>query len=358
MNEKIKLLNIFLIIWWIKDLANIAFPLNYNLNLIMKILIIMCSFYIILKLKLTKRELIIFATVTFITKLNTDFLYIFLIIFLLKGDKKRELIKKYFYYSLSQFIVVVLLWKLGYIPGGIYYRDAFLKSGLRYDLGFGNPNAAYKTLYLFYISFIYLYLKNKKVLKIIVLMLSYYIYILTDSRTGFLTIVISFLILPKILERISLKNKIIYFLWNNLFNIFILISIFLLKFQYTYLDKLLSYRITVWNNQILKYGLFNIIGNYGLNLNESFDNWYLYNISKNGVIIFSIYLIIFYYVLKNIKHNKRLVLITLFTMIYLIFEKLWIPPLIVILIQEVYSKNKFRRKYKKNDKIFSYNTTL
>ncbi|WP_338660945.1 hypothetical protein [Paraclostridium sordellii] len=204
---------------------------------------------------------------------------------------------------------------------------------MRYALGMIHPNTFY--IYYFVCISAYLYTQENitNLKRLIILLISYYIYNLTDSRTGFTMIICLIFIDYLLCKSYIINNKFFRVIIINLFSILTLISYFFTIFfnpmnpVFKFLDSVLSHRINLMKKFYDIYGI-NIWGNLvqyksienGIIVNEHMilDNTYMYLLIDMGIIFTVLICILYYKLLKQLfkmNLNKEISIIV----IYIIF---------------------------------------
>ena len=259
-------------------------------------------------------------------------LFDFLFIIAIYKKNLNVIIKSLFYTYASLLIMAFSFSKMNLIENIIVYRDNGYGE-LRYALGMIHPNTFYIYYFVCISSFIYIQ-KNMTLFKrVIILLLSYYIYILTDARAGFIMITL-LIVIDYILGKVKIElGSMLAGILVNIFSIFTIVSYLMTiffdnsKLIFRIIDSILSHRITLmkkfydiyginlWGN-IVKYKAINngIVSNQDMVL----DNTYMYLLIDMGVIFTIIICLLFSKLLKKLikmKLNKELAIIV----IYIIF---------------------------------------
>lgn len=292
-------------------------PSKYILLIIMLISII--NIYLNYKrLKISDIIIAYVLLIQFIVTKNGVLLFSYISILGIKYHNINKTIKIYFITNLLFFIVIIILNKANLKPSLIIKTYD--------DLGFGNPNTAYISFYLIWLSYLYLrFNKTNYIEKILLITTPIIMYSITHSRTGLVTILftIAFSLFLKYInfEDDSKKNKFILIILSSIPIIITIISLVIgYKFnENTLLNNVLSTRPLCWN-RYLKHPdkPLNLIG-YDNNIRHTLmggaiplDSGYISNIYINGVIIYALFIILYSYTIyltyKN-KKKKNLVLI-------------------------------------------------
>lgn len=263
---------------------------------------------------------------------------IYAFIFVIASYKKnlKLIIRSIFITYTSLLLLSFTFSKLGIIENLEIYRPEDGK--IRYSLGMTHPNTFYIYYFISISSFIYLQNKITLLKKIIILLVSYYFYYLTDSRTGFIMIILLLISVQLTVNLNFEKYKIFKYIILNLFSILTITSysatvLFNNSAIFGFLDSILSHRITLMKKFYDMYGI-NMWGNFvkykalenGIVSNQYMilDNTYMYLLIDMGL-IFTIMLCILYYrlfkILISMKLNKELIIISIY-MLFAFSERL------------------------------------
>lgn len=266
--------------------------------------------------------------------------YIFIVLFIVSLSKKnlKYILKSIFYTYLTLLLISFCLAKLNIIENVVMIRDLDNGDINRYGLGLIHPN----TFFIYYFAFISLYIHNRKKITMlsnsIILIISYYIYSLTNSRTG-LIIIVLLLILDWIFSKININNhKILRKILIHFFGIFTignyLITVYgdISKPIYQGIDSLLSHRLQLTQGFYSNYGI-KLFGNTityksvvnGVINNKQLvlDNTYMYLLIDMGLLFTIMIYLIYYFLMKKLIYlnlNKEVVSIIIF-MIYALTER-------------------------------------
>lgn len=349
MKIKLKNLILFVIVFvalFLKyfSMWNYLFVGKFETPIIIMTLFILVSFISILSYKIRKKDfkkviclLIMGGIIVFINP-KFDFLFaiIFAIIFSVEENGDEKFIKYYFINSLLLFICTILLYLIGILPSNNSARVKADGIVTRYSFGFAGINILFLCLIPIFASFMiykkdYVLAKKLKV-SFVIFLISLFFYKITLCRTGFL-IAIILAILNLITNKIS-SNKYEKYIKYSYF-ILTIISIFLASeyLQFGKLNEILSNRLFFWNKYVTTYniGLFDksIITGFPL------DNVYLTYLYIDGIIIFTLYIIINFSVAKKISKNKMISLMFISFSLYGIFENNYSYQYNFILILEM-----------------------
>lgn len=256
------------------------------------------------------------SVLTCIFSKNTGIVLLLIVLFALRKIEMKRLIKIAYYTNLIMFIIVILSSIIGIIPNWIFERD---DTHIRLALGY--HWATIPLTLFFFIVLMSFYLKREKVTMIEIylnLVTSVVLFKLTDSRTGFILILLVILstVLIKILNKFKIdikkyaNNKVINYIICILPMIILILVFLIIAFDNNPLtikiDDLLSgriglakqaiqtYEITPFGEKIEWYGW----GGYGYIEQENFsynfvDISYIKILLDYGV-VFLILLIILY----------------------------------------------------------------
>lgn len=320
---------------------------------ILNILLLLFSTFILFVIKnniskyYIKKVLILLFFLTFLKKFYLSFYVIIISYFI---DKKYRL--KYLFFILSFFYIFVLILNiLGFlefnnIKYGIRKFENF--EVFRHSLGFDHPNTAMSLLIPIFSLLYYLYyIKYKKIIIGIMLIVGKIIFNLTYSRTTFILIIL-FIILILIKDKYIKKLKFLFLIEGS----FIIFLTFYLPFYFraTVLNKLFSGRLWLFhyyltNHKITLFGYKQIKENYR---KYPLDNIYLKTLFENGVVGFSLLVILIFIVMYILFKNKDYKAVRIFSII-LIFGFMESSALFYYfnIIYFVISDYIFKRKYKR-----------
>lgn len=277
------------------------------------------SIIILFKRKYNKKQLFSIAFASFFVVVLTlatqkiDFLIpLFLSLIYVKEDYKK-VIKYILISSIILFFSAVVINFMGITESQIYTR---LYNGVvssRNSLGFPTPNSPF--MHFLIIPLLLYCFSEKKFLYFLLLIFEYYLFYLTNCRTGFYvcTFFSLFVILvpEKFKKHISQKIPLIFIILT-------LISIFLtLEYKnFPWLDKILSYRLTYLNYNLNNYGI-SLFGNK--NMLYTSDNQYIGLIMVYGIFSYAFYFFLYVFFSKYIYDYKSKILL-IFFLIYGMFE--------------------------------------
>lgn len=259
---------------------------------------------------------------------NGVLLFSYIVILALKNIKFDKIVEIYFYSNLFYFITIIVLWNLGIKQTvDIHYAK---------ELGFGNPNTAFISFFMIWLSYLYIKYDSIKIIDIILLITTPIImYNITHSRTGFMTIIATLImiILVKCCKKLKIKYIDKIFKFALTFTPIVITTITLIITyifgEHAKLNTILSSRPFCWQ-LYLKHTEkpLNLIG-YDNNMRWTLfshdvpmDSGYIAGMYMNGLIVFTI--IIFLYMLlihKLIKSNKIKVVVMIISLLIYSFAE-------------------------------------
>jgi hypothetical protein len=264
---------------------------------------------------------------------KTAIVFNFLFVIALYKKNFRFILMVLFYTYASMLVLFYCLSKTNLIENTIMYRVTDVEMFERYALGMIHPNIFY--LYYFICICLFICLNRKLNLfgRFLILVLSYYVYTLTDTRAGFI-VTILLLAVDFLFEKLDLqKNKILKVILINLFSILTFGAFFVTKFLnrgqqvFDVFDSLMSHRLLMMQNFYETYGI-KLFGNFvtyktienGVVNNPDLilDNTYMYLLVDMGLIFTIFVCIIYYKLIKNLidLNLKKEVAILVIYMIY------------------------------------------
>ena len=323
---KLNIFEIFLVFLAImfKYLINISVSRKY-LYLLLVFMILMIVILIFSK-RMTKNQLfrafiiLIIALIFTIYYEDVNFLISLILATLCINKKDDSYIKVFFYSSLILYLLTIFLNAMNIIPSHDMFRLADGTYKIRHSLGFTHPNEVFLYFLPIVLTGYYLYW-DKRLFRAIVLIASIVLYTYSFCRTGFVAVIILYIIdfLSKKKDDFKLINKIV----PSLFIIFTLLSVIIaIKFGDNLtnpISSLLSGRPYYWNYYIKNNLLITFLGN---NRVEGFflDSFYMYLLVQLGLAGFAVYLYTYYKSLCLMKFNKKYSIIIVTFLIYGLFE--------------------------------------
>lgn len=227
-------------------------------------------------------------------QVKMNVLYIFLFIKNIKLLKQLE--KKIVIFVTILFCLNLLMLKFGIIKNKVFYGIERIRNGL----GFTNPNIF--AIFYFYLA---IYLWNKKMKfymnRYLSVFFILYIYIKTDSRTQLLGFVL-YIFFNFYFQRKKGKKKNIYrlrFLKAILFFNYLYLILGIFPEKYLFLDKLLSYRLTIINDVLRNLTLKEYILGSSQISKYSIDNTFLVLNYNLGFLFGNIFILIIFYKIKD-----------------------------------------------------------
>lgn len=229
--------------------------------------------------------------------------------------------QQYLYYLLISsvicFFLTIILGQIGIIESEILTRKVDGEILQRNSLGFQTVNGAFLHWYIIVLLYFYLFGFNK--LSYIILGgISWYLYICTNTRTGFYC-VIAFLLIAPILNR-GTKN--LFFKTSKYwFIIFTIISIglaLMFGISNNKINQAVSDRFFLWNYSLKHYPVTTILTNHNLDT-YPIDNIYINFLQHYGLIAYIGLCLLYFFGLPKINDKKMLITLFFF-LIYCIFE--------------------------------------
>lgn len=283
-------------------------------NLIRIFSITISAFYLIYfksgKLNYISFIFLLLSLVNFIFgNLESLNLFTFVIFANILSDRIDVASKEIFLVYSCLIIIMLLLLATKTVENVTYFG---LEGRKRSTLGFNNPNVAS----LFYTMYIVVFILQSNKLNITKLIIGelfgYFIYFYTDSRTSFfvVSIFILLMLIDNLIRR-KFKFKGIYIkALIVMIDIYYILNIFGILFinRFYSIDKLLSYRISIFNNSLSNLSIVNILfGNTGIEV----DSFYY--------VIFLSFGIFFYILMMYLTHTAAIKLFNSGNWKYIIF---------------------------------------
>lgn len=282
------------------------------------LLLIFTIILFILKNNFLKSDIkIIFLLLIFTIFLKKFYLSFFIIIISNFINKKTKL-KNLFYVLCFSYILVLFLNSLGLLDFN-NARDGIRKfedfEVYRHALGFSHPNTAMSLLLPIFSVLYYLYYpKYKKIVIGIILVAGKIIFDLTFSRTTFLLIIL-FVILILIKDKYIKKLKFLFLIEG----FFIVFLTFYLPFYFrdTVLNKLFSGRLWLFHYYLTNHKI-TLFGNDEIKefyKSYPLDNVYLKTLFENGIIGFSLLIVLIFIVMYILFKNRDYKAVRIFSII-------------------------------------------
>lgn len=190
----------------------------------------------------------------------------------------------------------------------------------RYGLGYDHPNLLHTNLFILVILFIYIFYEKLNITCYIgILAINLLIYNFSISRTGLFAIILALLI-TIFLKAKLISNRLFYNICKIIIPLCVLFTI-VTAFGYSKfdiikkIDRILSGRI-YYSSHFLNNYKWNAFGRNLIGDNNLLDNGYVVLIINYGVIIFGLYTLGYYKVVKKFiayNMNKELLMIILFS---------------------------------------------
>lgn len=281
--------------------------------------------------------IIIACTIIYIFNKNGTILMLVLLAMSIKHLDDNYVVKNYLIISVIFLCVFILLFNL--FPelqtnNTVSYKYVSGNSAPvpRLDFGLGNPNSAFFFMITIFCAYIFLRFKSYNLLdRVIIIIPTVMVYIITSSRTGFYTIVAG-LIFVEIIKYVDIKNKKwLSFLAKFSPLILSVMSVLIgtIFYKDAILNSLLSGRPKYWHVYLVEEGNFlKLFGNSYSGLIKSLnplDSSYIYIIAMLGTVTFVLFLVLMYagidFFIKNDK-KKYLVILSIF-LIYSFAENIF-----------------------------------
>lgn len=268
--------------------------------------------------------LLLFSLLVYVFSHNYNFIIISAIMISIKYIDINSFFKFSFIFRGLSYLINFFIRVIGLLPLGLYiYEDR-----IRYTFGYSHPNLTHGE-YFTIVSYYLFYKKGNLTYKeyILILILDYIVYLFTDSRTGFLLVIL--LLLLNIVLKYVVKLKIINSIIKNIYY-FIGIGTVLLSIFYRSLPFLSSFgnfsSRFLTANILIDLSHLNLFGQefiYGTDLG------YVNLLFNYGIISFLFYLIGHSLILKHSINKSKYYLVSylLIQSIYFILESYGISVL-------------------------------
>lgn len=184
----------------------------------------------------------------------------------------------------------------------------------RNDFGFGNPNTAFISMFLVWISYFYsIYNKKNKLDYVLLFLFVFLMYTQTTTRTGLLTAIMT-IIAFFILEKVNLEKKWVKVFISG-FPIFMttlsLVFATVLSNNY-FINKILSHRPLYWHSYVMhpSKGI-NLFG-YPSNIRDilftqrmPLDSGYIWTLYSSGLVVYTVLILMMTYTLYRLCVEKK-----------------------------------------------------
>lgn len=254
--------------------------------------------------------------ITFISN-DANFLLFYVLANIYNEDNYNKMIRDFVLFSIVFFCATIVFSNMGIIKNSNYYRNG----NLRFSMGFGTANG----VFLYYMPIglgSYFMIKNKKIYLLISIITSCCLFALSDSRNGFLCIIIFYIYVALFRNSRIVKKFLDSHLYKNLFLIFFVLTLIIAqKYGQSFnneINTLFTGRPYYWNLNIQEYNLFSIFGNNIAEYKYTLDNSYLVIMLECGVSVFILYYLIIKNMVKYLDYDEKMVL--LIFLIYGLFE--------------------------------------
>lgn len=271
---------------------------------------------------LTKKELKKIISILFCVVFILKYYLSCYLIIISKGIQVRKRIFYFLLINIFFYILTILLDSIGIIQGEFFYRRTITGITERHDLGFGHPNTAMMALLPIFFSIYYLwYDENKIKILGIILLFSQFIYKLTNSRTGYILVII-FLFLVIIKDKYFYKLR--WFIYCEILFLLYFSICLPSKLKFTVYNKLLSGRFWLFDYYLTNLEI-TLLGNREVEkLYRIFplDNTYIRILLEHGIIglVLSVCLIIYIFKLLYKYNNYKAIRIFIIVLIFGIME--------------------------------------
>ena len=312
--------------------------------------------YIILSIILI--GLIVYKYYTKELRIEMEFILFIISILALRRTKYKKILKVYFITQVILYGTVVILNKIGIIKSVYIYRRLNGIITQRESLGFNHPNIAYRIYFNIIVT--YLLIRNKKIKNIeliFISVISFLMYMVTDSRNGLICsiLVILFIFIFKNIKINKITNMIKY-----VFLLLFIISFIVTNFYdnnitiLKMINNITSNRLYAINMYLENINL-SLFGHAKIINNVAFDNFYMYILCLFGIISVIIYGR-YYRKLYEVFIEKRLIIeiiVTTIVLIYGLFESSIMYPysnITLLLITLIYNEQFKKSSIKIGDK--------
>lgn len=288
-------------------------------------------------LKLRRGHILLFVSIFFsclLSRFETlSLLLSFLVALFSRGLNERKIVIFLFIPRILLFILNFILLGCGIIPNEIIFRyeyGSLIVDNVRYCLGFFHPNTAYWYYFTLATQYVFIRSKRIKLSEIFFLFgIAYYLFILTDSRTGFIAMILLILlsIVHKFHECIIIfltRKRILMFAILVTLSIGITIPIYfarggnnqvLTKMDFLFTGRFSSAALGL---SVEGFSLFGKIRSF----NNVLDSTYIYLLVYTGIITFLLLIYNYYILIKKLEYKGKYfhICLILLYMIYALFE--------------------------------------
>jgi hypothetical protein len=283
-----------------------------------------------------KTEVILFliSCALYVFTREGSILVLILLAISIRDIEDKYVVKSYFLISLA--FIIVCMTMSNFLPfvtqvEESHYRLVRGAYVIRETFGFGNPNSVFLFSLPIYAAYIFLRFDNyNKYDRILLIVMTVYIYLQTMSRTGALTI-IGALIFVDILRAVDLKKyPIISFGIKILPVLFLLLSIVVgtILSNFTIFNKILASRPLHWHAYLVEFGsMFTLFGNkYDemVTVAHPLDSSYIYILALLGIVTLVFFLFLIYRGLSIFIENgqKKYIAVVMIFLIYAFAENI------------------------------------
>ncbi len=316
-----------------------------------------------------KTEIALFAIscILYVFTREGSILVLILLAISVRDVDDKYVVKSYFFMSLV-FIIACMMMS-NFLPfitqvEESHYRFVRGAYVIRETFGFGNPNSVFLLTLPIYAAYIFLrFDKYNMYDRILLIVMTAFIYLQTMSRTGALT-VIGALVFVDILRVVDLKKFPIISLGIKILPIIFLgisIAIGTVLSNLTILNNMLASRPLHWHAYLVEYGsMFSLFGNkYDemVKVAHPLDSSYIYILSLLGIVTLVFFLFLLYRGLSIFIENnqKKYIAVVIIFLIYAFAENILLEVgynfTIILLIKYVINNDNGKFTFKEILKI-------
>lgn len=337
---------------------------NTSLLFYLSIALLIIQFALIEKHNMTELIIFLISCILYVFTKEGAILVLILVAISIRDIDDNYIVKNYLFMNILFIILFVLIGNI--LPDIVKISDLHyrIKDGVsiaRGGFGLHNPNLMFFYSISVYAAYIFLrFDKYNMVDRLILLGVTIFIYKVTLSRTGLLTMIAG-LVFVDLLKYIDFKKYIrLSFLLKILPIIFLVLSVIIgTTFSTnTFLNKVLASRPKYWNMYLIKEGNFlSLFGNsYSMELKQAnpLDNSYVYLTVMLGIVSVIFFMFLLYKGLDLLikKNEVKYIAIVAMFLIYSFAENILFEAgfnftiifLIKYIIIDDSLKNKFRRE--------------
>lgn len=323
---------------------NVLIVTKYSQILINIALIILFinSFINIIKIKLTKKQWMLYfgiISISLFSFIKTNDSLLLQLCLMMIGSLNVDLDKLMYKDLIFKFFLFIYIY-IAQISGSVetqyFYRDGIMRNAL----GFNQPNALGFFLLSFFIEYVYLKRKNLKIVNVLLLLLPImYIMINAGCRGAIISLIIFIILIiillfkKKFIKYKKEKNKRKRFNWLiPIFGVLTLLS-FYVTYKYMAGSKFALVLDDFFSERLYLQSLFiNIydISIFGTQIDyfDTLDNVYVRIILNFGIIVYGLYMFIYHMIIKSAleEQNNVMLIIVFVFLIYGLMEWYIIRP--------------------------------